>query len=150
MSSYAQGAQKCGSLPSPNSAAAGPDDSGFGLFLQNINIPAGGLASADFTAYLPDGAQLVDVIFDTTTAHTSASAAVSVGTTLGGTEIAPSTDVKTAARTRPTFTNAQLAQMQSIPHTNGQSYTQVYFRLALGTPTSVGVTKAILVYAPKL
>ena len=136
MGSYAQGAQKCGSLPSPNSAAAGPDDSGFSLFAQNINIP--------------DGAQLVDVIFDTTTAHTSASAAVSVGTTLGGTEIAPSTDVKTAARTRPTFTNAQLNQMQAIPHTNGQSYTPVYFRLALGTPTSVGITKAVLVYAPKL
>lgn len=150
MGAYAQGAQKAGSLPSPNSAAAGPDDSGFALFAQNINLPATGVASADTTAYLPDGAQLVDVIYDTTTAHTSATATVSLGTTLGGTELTPATDVKTAARTRPTFTNAQLAAAQVIPHTNGQTYTPVYFRMALTTPTSVGVTKAVLVYALKL
>lgn len=142
--SYAQGPQAAGNYPTPGR------DSGLSVFKQVVDIPAGGQASANFTAYLPDGAQVVDIILDSTTAHTSATATVSAGTTLGGTELASATDVKTAARTRPTFTAAQLAAMQALTHVNGQVDVPIYLRLALTTPTSVGVTKATILYSLQL
>jgi hypothetical protein len=144
MGSYAQGAQKAGSTPGDSR------DSGFAIYAKAVDIQAGGQASADFTAYLPDGCEIVDILMDTVTAHTSASATLSVGTTLGGTEIAPATSVVSGGRVRPTFTAAQLTSMQSLVHTSGQSDTPVYLRLALGTPTSVGLTKAVLLFSPKL
>ena len=144
MGSYAQGAQQAGSYPAPGR------DVGNGLFHKTVDIQAGGVASADFTTYVPDGCQLVDVLMDTVTAHTSASATLSVGTTLGGTELASATNVLSGGRVRPTFTAAQLTNAQTIAHTSGQSDTPLYLRLALGTPTSVGLTKVGLVFAPKL
>lgn len=144
MGSYAQGAQSAGARPAFGRAA------GYAIFQQVVNIPAGGAASTDFTEYLPDGAQLVDVLLDTTTLHTSASATLSGGTTLGGTELWPASNVLSAGRVRPTYTAAQLLAMQVIPHTSGQPDTPIYMRLALGTPTSVGVTKVTLVYSLKL
>lgn len=144
MGTYTQGAQTNGSTP------GAARDVGYNVLAKVVDIQAGGAASADFTTYLPDGAELIDVILDSVTAHTSATATVAVGTTVGGTELASATDVKTTARTRPTFTAAQLTQAQAIPHTSGQPDTPIYLRLALTTPTSVGLTKAILVYAPKL
>ena len=144
MGSYAQGAQASGSTPTPDR------DVGYGVFCQTINIQAAGNATKDFVAYLPDGAQIVDVKLDTTTLHTSASATLSGGTTVGGTDLWSATNVLSAGRASPAFTAPQLSALQALPHTSGQPDTPVNMRLALGTPTSVGTTKVLLMYSLKL
>ena len=144
MGTYSQGATSRGSTPCPSR------DAGYGLLAKEVSIAAAGAASLDVAVYLPDGAQLVDVVLDTTTAHTSATATISGGTTVGGTELFPATDIKAAGRVRPTFTAAQLAALRGLPHVSGQSDSPVNLRLALTTPTSIGVTKVLLLYAPLL
>lgn len=144
MGTYSQGAQTVGSAPQAGR------DVGYHLGMQEVTIQASGAATADFVAYLPDGAQLVDVLLDTTVLHTSASATLSGGTAVAGTELWPATNILSAGRARPTFTAAQLAAMAAMPHVNGQPDSPVHMRLALGTPTSVGTTKVRLIYAPKL
>lgn len=144
MGTYSQGADQRGSTPCASR------DVGFGVLVKEVSISAAGAASLDVPAYLPEGSQLVDVMLDTTTAHTSATATIAGGTTVGGTDLFPATDIKAGARVRPTFTAAQLAAMRSLPHVSGQSDSPVNLRLALTTPTSVGVTKVLLLYAPTL
>lgn len=66
------------------------------------------------TIYLPANSQILDVTVDVTTAFDSVtSATLSIGVTSGGTEYASGVNVKTAGRTRPTFTATQLTNMQS-------------------------------------
>ena len=144
MGSYSQGAQKAGAYPGEGR------DVGYGLCVQEVSIQAGGAATLDVVGYIPDGAQLVDVLLDTITAHTSATATIAGGTAAGGTELFPATDAKAGGRVRPTFTAAQLTVMRAMAHVSGEADVPVYLRLALGTPTSVGLTKVQLVYAPKL
>ena len=144
MGTYSQGAQTTGSTPTPSR------DVGYDVFAQVINVQAAGGATLDLTTYLPDGAQLVDVKLDTTVLHTSATATLSGGITAGGTELWPATNILSAGRVSPTFTAAQLAQMQAMPHISGQTDSPVFMRLALTTPTSVGTTKVTLLYSPKL
>lgn len=144
MGTYSQGAYQRGSTPCPSR------DAGYGLLAKEVSIAAAGAASLDVAAYLPDGAQLVDVVLDTTVAHTSATATIAGGTTAGGTDLFPATDIKAGGRVRPTFTAAQLAALRSMPHVSGQADSPVNLRLALTTPTSVGVTKVLLLYAPIL
>jgi len=144
MGTYAQGAQASGSYATPGR------DMGLGLFVKSVQLQAAGGATLDVTTYLPEGTQVVDVLFDTCTAHTSATATVSGGTSAaGGTELFSATDAKATARTRPTFTAAQLTAMQKLSRNSGQADCAVYLRLALGTPTSVGLTCVNLVYAIK-
>ena len=86
--------------------------------------------------------QIVDVLADVTTAYNSAtSATLSVGITPGGTEIASGVNAKTAGRTRPTFTAAQLAAMASF--TDRTLYITV---TSVGQPTA-GAAGVTLVYA---
>lgn len=144
MGTYMQGAQSAGSTPMPSR------DVGLATFSQTINIQAASTATLDVTAYLPDGAQILDWNLDTTVLHTSAAATLQAGTTVGGTDIFSATNVLTAGRTTPTFTAAQLIVAQAMPHVSGQSDSPVYFRLALTTPTSVGTTKVNIRYAVKL
>lgn len=144
MGSYSQGAQQSGSTPVPSR------DAGYSTFSQTVDLVAGGTATRDYTLYLPDGAQILDWNLDTTTAHTSATATVQGGITLGGTELFSATSVLSAGRAQPTFTAAQLTQSAQLPHVNGQTDTPVYLRLTLTTPTSVGATKVNVRYAMKL
>lgn len=144
MGTYSQGAGSRGSTPCPSR------DAGYGLLVKEVSIAAAGATSLDVAAYLPYGAQIVDVMLDTTTAHTSATATIAGGTTVGGTELFSATDIKAAGRARPVFTAAQLTAMRSMPHGSAQSDSPVNLRLALGTPTSVGVTRVLLLYAPLL
>ena len=139
--SYSQGAHKLGSTFAPDR------DTGTVTVHERVKVSAGGAASADFTTYLPMGAALIDVLLDTVLAHTSATATVSGGTTVGGTELFPATDVKAGGRVRPVFTAAELLRMQSMPKVDGQSDSPVYLRLALTTPTSVGETWVNLIYS---
>ena len=144
MGSYTQGAQSAGNYPAPGR------DVGFVLFGKTVAMKAAGNATLDATTYLPEGAQLVDVLLDTVTVHTSASATVAGGTSAaGGTELFSATDVTTAPRSRPTFTSAQLLAGSALARNSGKADRAVYLRMALGTPTSVGLTNVTLVYAIK-
>jgi len=140
MGSYTQGAQSAGNYPTPGR------DVGLAVFVKTVPVQAAGGATLDVTTYLPEGSQIVDVMFDTVTAHTSATATIAGGTTAGGTELFPATDAKATARARPTFTAAQLTAMQSLARNSGQPDCAVYLRLALGTPTSVGLSNVSLLY----
>ena len=144
MGTYMQGAQSAGSTPTPSR------DVGLATFSQTINIQAAGTANLDVTAYLPDGAQILDWNLDTTVLHTSATATLQAGTTVGGVDIFSATNVLAAGRAAPTLTAAQLILAQAMPHVSGQSDSPVYFRLVLTTPTSVGTTKVNIRYAVKL
>jgi len=144
MGTYSQGAHTSGSTPTPSR------DVGLATFSQTINIQAGGLATADIIAYLPDGAQILDWNLDTTVLHTSASATLSGGTTAGGTDLFSATNVLAAGRATPILTGPQVLAQLALPHVSGQTDTPVYFRLALGTPTSVGTTKVNVRYAIRL
>jgi len=144
MGSYMQGALTGGSTPTP------ARDKGFMVFSQTVDIQAAGNATKDFTVYLPDGAQLIDLNLDTTTLHTSASATLSGGTTVGGADLWSATSVLSLGRAQPVFTGPQLLACMALPHTSGQSDTPVYMRLALGTPTSIGLTKVNFRYAQRI
>lgn len=143
--SYFQGPQQAGSYPVPGR------DVGFSVYATTVQIAAGGQATADFVEYLPDGARILDVFLDSPTAHTSGTATISGGSTVGGTEFFSATDVKTNARAKPTFTAAQLAAIQPLAHVSGQSDVPINLRLSLGaTITSVGVTNVTVLYTLEL
>jgi len=144
MGTYSQGAQTAGSTPTP------ARDVGYSVYSLTIDIQAAGNATKDFVAYLPEGAQLIDLNLDTTTLHTSASATLSGGTTVGGAELWPATNVLALGRAQPVFTGPNLLACMAMPHVSGQTDSPVNMRLALGTPTSVGLTKVNLRYALRL
>lgn len=70
----------------------------------------------DTTLTLPASSQIIDIIVDVLTAFNSfTSDTLSVGIAIGGTQYASGVDVRTSAiRIRPTFTAAQLANLQNI------------------------------------
>lgn len=139
---YMQGPQISG-----NYAAQGRD-AGYTVFESTSTIQAASAATQDSVVYLPEGARIINVYLDSTTAHTSGTATISAGSTVGGTEYFSATDVKTNARATPTFTAAQLALMTSLAHVTGQNDVAINLRLALGaTTTSVGTTNVTFVYA---
>lgn len=144
MGSYMQGALAGGSTPTP------ARDKGFAVFSQTIDIQAAGNATKDFVMYLPEGAQIIDINLDTTTLHTSASATLAGGTTVGGTDLWSATNVLALGRAQPVFTGPQLLACMALPHVSGQTDTPVNMRLALGTPTSVGLTRVNLRYAQRI
>lgn len=94
------------------------------------------------TFYLPANAQLFDIVADVLTAFNSASTAVlSVGTAAAGTQYAGSIDVKTAGRTYPTYSAAQLAAMDDIG-----SNTSVVATITPTGATSAGQVRVTLQY----
>jgi hypothetical protein len=146
MGTYAQGAQTAGAGPQAGR------DVGYALFSKTVPCQAVAQASVDFTTYLPDGAQIVDIILDTVTAHTSASAAILIGTSAaGGTELVSSTTVTAGGRVRPTLTAAQLTAMNALARNSGQLDEAIYVRLNLGAAqTAVGLTNVTFVYSLKI
>ena len=116
---------------------------------QQVTLQAGGAATADFYVDLPVGARLVDMKFQTSVAHTSASAAVTAGSAAGGAQYSASTTVTTAGTAAATATTI-LAAWQSLAGNvavNGRDVARVYFRLTLGAAqTSVGTTYAVVSY----
>lgn len=78
---------------------------------------------------LPVNSQIVNVICDVLTAYNSAtSATLTVGTAAAGTQYVSGVNAKTAGRTIPTFSAAQLAAMDDIGSSEG----------VFATVTSVG------------
>lgn len=66
------------------------------------------------TVYLPLGSRIVNIVADVLTQYNSAtSATLTVGTASADTTYASGVNAKTAARTTPTFTAAQLTAMGS-------------------------------------
>jgi hypothetical protein len=78
---------------------------------------------------LPVNSQIVNIFCDVLTAYNSAtSATLTVGTAAAGTQYASGVNAKTAGRTTPTFTAAQLAAMDDTGTNEG----------VFATVTSVG------------
>ena len=97
----------------------------------------------DATFNIPAGSDIVDILFDVTTAFDSAtSATASVGTASGGTTYASGVNAKTAGRTRPSFTGAQVAALQDIA-----SSTVVATVTSVGQPTA-GSVRVTILYEP--
>jgi hypothetical protein len=91
------------------------------------------------TVYVPAGSKLINIFVDVITAYDSAtSATLTVGKTAAGTEYASGVNAKTAARTTPTFTAAQLTNMQSTPVDVAAANSQQASSALVVTITSVG------------
>lgn len=136
MSSYFQGALKSGDGFSESAVGVGT-----AVFSQTalINFDADLVQEATFV--LPKDAQIVDIVADVLTAFNSAtSATLAVGSASAGTQYAGAVDAKTAGRTTPTFTAAQLAAMDDI-----DGNTSVYATItSVGQPTAGSARVTVL------
>ena len=91
------------------------------------------------TLYVPSASKIINVFVDVITAYNSAtSATLTMGKTAAGTEYVSGVNVKTAARTTPTFTAAQLTNMQSTPVDVSAANSQQSSSALVVTVTSVG------------
>lgn len=127
------GTQKPGSAKRANIGNA--------VLSQTVTLAQNGVGTVDGIIALPENSQLVDVLVDVTTAFDSVtSATLSVGTASAGTQYAGSVNAKTAGRTRPTFSAAQLAAMANIG-TNTDVYASI---VTVGTTTAGAVTVTYL------
>jgi hypothetical protein len=87
---------------------------GLSVNMQQVTLVQNSTNAVSGTLYLPPHSIITDIIFDSTTAWNSATSATgSVGTSAGGTQYASGVNTLAAggARSRPTFTAAQLAAM---------------------------------------
>ena len=85
------------------------------------------------TINLPVNSQIVNIVCDVLTAYNSAtSTTLTVGTAAAGTQYASGVNARTAGRTIPTFTAAQLAAMANI----GATTTVVATATSVGQPTA--------------
>jgi hypothetical protein len=96
--------------------------------------------------YIPAGSQILSITFDTTTAFTGGTGAVTVGNVASGTQYASSTTVTSGGRVLPTFTAAQLTNMLSTPvdvaANNGNNASSA---IAVTAVAGTGVTAGSLV-----
>ena len=105
------------------------------------------------TFYIPSASKILNIVVDVITAYDSAtSATLTVGKIAAGTQYASGVNVKTSARTTPTFTTTQLTNMQSTPvdvvatNGNGSSSAIVVTVTSVGQPTA-GTGFLTLIYA---
>lgn len=85
------------------------------------------------TETLPAGSQIINIVCDVLTAYNSAtSATLTIGTAAAGTQYASGVNAKTAGRTTPTFTAAQLTAMSNI----GSTTSVVATVTSVGQPTA--------------
>ena len=92
------------------------------------------------TFYIPSTSKILNIFVDVITAYDSATTAtLTVGKVSAGTQYASGVNVKTAARTTPTFTAAQLTNMQSTPiDVSAQTTLSDNVSVIVVTITSVG------------
>lgn len=108
-----------------------------------INYDATLVQNGTFT--VPANAQIVNVFCDVLTAYNSAtSATLTIGTASAGTQYASGVNAKTAGRTTPTFTAAQLAAMASV----GSTTAVVATVTSVGQPTA-GQVRVTMQYVQK-
>jgi hypothetical protein len=138
-----------GTRPQSSPTTPGINDAGSAVLAQQIQLNvATGTTAVTGTAYIPIGANILDIIVDTTTAWNSATSdTLSVGTAAAGTQYASTVDVKTSAvRIRPTFTAAQLAALQTVD-SPGQIFATV---TQVGAAATTGATTVTILYQPTL
>lgn len=98
-----------------NAGVSGGPNIGLAVLSQTVLLNFDTTLVQNATVYLPYNSQLLNIVVDVLTQYNSAtSATLSVGTASGGTTYASGVNAKTAARTTPTFTAAQLAAMANI------------------------------------
>lgn len=101
-----------------NAGKAGGPNLGFVVLSQTVLINFDATLVQNATVNLPFGSQILNVVVDVLTAYNSAtSATLTVGTASAGTTYVSGVNAKTAARTTPTFTAAQLTSMANIGST---------------------------------
>lgn len=121
---------------------SGGSNLGFVVLSQSAVINQNSTNAVSATFNLPVNSQIVDILPDVLTAFNSATTAVlSVGTAAGGTQYAGSIDAKTAGRTRPTFSAAQLAAMDDVGST-----TTVVATVTPTGATSAGQVRVTILY----
>jgi hypothetical protein len=94
----------------------GISNSNIGLVVlsQTVTINFDATLVQNGTLYLPLGSRIVNIVADVLTVYDSASSAtLTVGRSSAATTYASGVNAKTAARTTPTFTAAQLTSMGS-------------------------------------
>lgn len=138
---YGGYAFKTGSTPSET------NDAGFAVLAQQVVLQANGTGASvnvDAVEFRPPGSQILNIVIDTTVAHTSTTAAVTIGSAAGGAQYVASTDVKAKGRVAIT-PSALVDAWQDVG-----TATALIFRLALGTTTTaVGTTAVTVTYIQK-
>ena len=120
---------------------SGGSNLGFVVLSQTMLINFDTTLVQSGTVNLPYNSQILDIVCDVLTQYNSAtSATLTVGTTAGGTTYASGVNAKTAARTTPTFTAAQLTSMAST----GSTGPVVATVTSVGQPTAGQVRVTIL------
>jgi len=123
---------------------------GYAVLEQQANLTQNSTTAVSETLYIPAGSKIIDIIVDVLTAFDSGtSATLSVGITAGGTEYASGVNAKTAGRTRPTFTAAQLAAMsnQTVLGAAAATTAPVVITITPSGATSAGYVNVTVVYA---
>jgi len=137
MGTYMQGALKSGDGFSETNTGVGT-----AVFSQTALINFDATLKQEAVFVLPKNGQLVNVVADVLTAYNSAtSATLTLGSASAGTQYAGGVNAKTAGRTIPTFTAAQLAAMDDID-VNTSVYATV---TSVGQPTA-GQVRVTLMY----
>lgn len=138
---------KISTRPQSSPTTPSVDDTGMAICAQQIALAvATGTGAVTGSCYIPIGAQILDILVDTTTVWNSGTSdTLSVGTAAAGTQFASGVDVKTSAgRVRPTFTATQLTNMEGVaaPAELFATVTQV------GTAATTGATLVTIIYMP--
>ena len=96
-----------------DAGVSGGSNIGLAVLSQTMLINFDATLVQNGTINLPVNSQIVNIVCDVLTAYNSAtSATLTVGTASAGTQYASGVNAKTAGRTIPTFTAAQLTNMQ--------------------------------------
>ncbi len=138
-----------GTRPQSSPTTPSVNDWGQAVCAQQITLAvATGTAAVTGSCYIPIGAQMIDILVDTTTVWNSGTSdTLSVGTAAAGTQFASGVDVKTSTgRVRPTFTATQLGNMEGVA-----SPAQVFATVTqVGTAATTGATLVTILYVPTL
>lgn len=128
-----------------NAGKTGGPNIGLAVLSQTVLIDFDATLVQNATVYLPYGSQILNIVVDVLTAYNSAtSATLTVGTASAGTTYASGVNAKTAARTTPTFTAAQLTSMANIGNTGPVVATVT----SVGQPTA-GQVRVTYLYVQK-
>ena len=128
-----------------NAGKTGGPNIGLAVLSQTVLIDFDATLVQNATVYLPFGSQILNIVVDVLTQYNSAtSATLTVGTASAGTTYASGVNAKTAARTTPTFTAAQLTSMANIGNTGPVVATVT----SVGQPTA-GQVRVTYLYVQK-
>ena len=123
----------------------GGPNQGYVVLSQTASITQDSTNAVSASFNIPANAQIINVLFDVTTAFDSATSATgTVGTSAGDSSYAGSVNAKTAGRASISFTGAQLAAMADVG-----ANTTVVATITPSGATTAGAARVTLVYAQK-